>query len=204
MSTPAPLPSMVVMSECAVTDTSTFVTNCSAGVNTTATQHPIMSGHCDRCRLLKYVQITPTCWLWTGTFYTQFGRPTYGQFYLAGKRTGAHRASFIIHKGPVPDGLDILHSCDVKACVNPEHLRAGTHQENIAEAYAKKPAGKYGGENHPRARLDWPSVRAIRAASAEGVSHADLGSRYGVTPTHINHIVKGLRWVEPRAAEVAA
>lgn len=46
----------------------------------------------------------------------------------------AHRLSYELHKGPIPDGLQILHSCDVKNCINPDHLRVGTHSENMAEA----------------------------------------------------------------------
>jgi hypothetical protein len=177
-------------------------------------QTSIMSGKrlCDHCRFHKYVTVTPTDWIWTGTFYTQFGQPTYGQTWLDGTRMGAHRASYILHVGPVPDGLDILHSCDAtKACVNWNHLRPGTHQENIREAFDKLPPDKFSGENNGRARLNWDIAHAIRAAVASGETQASQGIVYGVAAAHISQIIRGLKWPESRcpihgavSAEVAA
>lgn len=67
------------------------------------------------------------CWLWTRA-RTSGG---YGHFRLMGMQVYAHRASYEAHVGPIPDGLHILHACDTPACVNPAHLRPGTHQENM-------------------------------------------------------------------------
>lgn len=67
------------------------------------------------------------CWLWT-SFINPNG---YGQFMWEGRRISAHRFSFILHKGPIPKGLEVDHVCRVRRCVNPEHLRAVTHRENI-------------------------------------------------------------------------
>jgi hypothetical protein len=147
-------------------------------------------------RLHKYVLVTPECWLWTGSFNTHRGRPTYGQFYLEGRRVGAHRASYILHVGPVPDGLDILHSCDIKACVNPAHLRPGTHTENIREAFAKLPADYFAGENAGHVTLSWAKVHAIREAHATGTRQSSLARAYGVSPVCISGIVRGKRWDE--------
>ena len=73
------------------------------------------------------------CWLWTGG-----GSSTYGSFYVYyhghQKAVQANRFSYMICKGPIPDGKVILHSCDNKTCANPNHLRAGTMKENVAEA----------------------------------------------------------------------
>ena len=69
------------------------------------------------------------CWLWTG--YTLKG---YGRFGAGGRSAGvvyAHRFSYEMHKGIIPVGLEIDHTCNVKSCVNPDHLEAVTHQENI-------------------------------------------------------------------------
>ena len=84
------------------------------------------------------------CWLWEGTKY-QNG---YGWLKAFGKVISAHRFSYELHKGPIPEGMAILHSCDVKHCVNPDHLRAGTHAENMAEASARGLMPK--GEGHPQ------------------------------------------------------
>jgi hypothetical protein len=167
-------------------------------VNAPVTDPVIMSALRDHRRFHKYVEVTPDCWIWHGTFYTQNGKNTYGQFWLKGTRTGAHRASYLIHVGPVPEGLEVMHSCDVKECVSPFHLRTGTHQENIAEAFAKFAPDKFSGENGGNARLTWNQVHAIRAAVAAGQSQKSQADIYGVVAVQISNIVRGKRWPESK------
>ncbi len=75
----------------------------------------------------RYTVDTQTgCWCWIGGT-DQCG---YGCWAAYGE-TRAHRASYILHRGAIPVGLHVLHTCDNPGCVNPEHLRLGTHQDNI-------------------------------------------------------------------------
>lgn len=86
-------------------------------------------------RFWRYVKKTKKCWLWIGTRQ----KPGYGRLGLpGGKRVEyAHRLSWIIHKGPIPVGLKVLHTCDNPPCVRPSHLFLGTHEDNVADMWAK-------------------------------------------------------------------
>lgn len=82
-----------------------------------------------RQRFSSKVDKTDSCWNWTGT--TQGGsRGGYGQLWADGKMRQAHRVSYELHIGPIPDGLTIDHLCRNTRCVNPEHLEPVTQQEN--------------------------------------------------------------------------
>lgn len=118
------------------------------------------------------------CWNWTGSTYIN----GYGTICKDGKVVSAHRSSYELNKGPIPEGLHILHSCDNHACVNPNHLSAGTASDNMRDMVSKdrhgkikgpspfkgKPAEKVFGENHGTAYLTEVIVKEIREKYATG------------------------------------
>lgn len=84
---------------------------------------------------MNFVHMEPNtgCWLWGGAVI-QGG---YGHFQIDGKAYKSHRVSYEMHKGPINDSL-VCHTCDVRVCVNPDHLWLGTQKENINDAVSKK------------------------------------------------------------------
>jgi hypothetical protein len=73
------------------------------------------------------------CWTWTGGSTTG----GYGKFWLNGRTISAHRVSYVMHFGTIPDGLLVLHSCDNPPCVRPDHLSLGTYRDNARDSMAK-------------------------------------------------------------------
>lgn len=91
-------------------------------------------------RYWSKVQISnDSCWVWNGTRLS-FG---HGHFWFRGKLILTHRLSWLIHRGPIPDGLCICHKCDNPPCVNPDHLFIGTKGDNTRDMEMK------GRSNHP-------------------------------------------------------
>ena len=79
-------------------------------------------------RFWTYVQKTPDCWIWTGP--TRGKKSPYGRFQVDGEKVAAHRFSYELHVGPIPEGLYLDHTCHNPPCVNPAHLRPVTSKQN--------------------------------------------------------------------------
>ena len=120
----------------------------------------------------------------------------YGRFFLGEdrKRSQAHRFSWRLANGPIPDGLSVCHHCDNPPCVNPAHLFLGTHAENMLDRDQKGRRPPPVGERNGRAKLLAAEVACVRVEHAAGLSVAELALKYGVSKSTIGSITRGTTW----------
>lgn len=126
------------------------------------------------------------CWNWTAG---KHGRG-YGHFYTGKHKSGkhmdfAHRASYKMYKGDIPEGLEVMHMCNNTSCVNPDHLELGTHSENIRNAY------RDGLFKMPKTKLTREQVLAIRADSRQ---QKEIALEYGIDNSVVSRIKNNKSW----------
>lgn len=127
-------------------------------------------------RFWPKVNKTDRCWLWTAAL----SPAGYGRIGDKSKTCGwalAHRASWEIANGPIPDGELVRHKCNNPPCVRPDHLELGSHRDNSRDTARH---GRVGTQ-----KLSDPEVLAIRSRSKEGESYKSLAREYGLTPRSI-------------------
>lgn len=134
------------------------------------------------------------CWEWTGPKNNK----GYGMAYVRelGRRMSAHRASFTLSNGEIPDGLWVLHKCDNPACVKPSHLFLGTPKDNVKDMFDKGRAvctGSKGAAN-PNALMTDEQVTSIRKDYVSGVPLDAICARYGITRTIMHDYTGGRSW----------
>lgn len=145
------------------------------------------------------------CWLWTGAT-ARFG---YGTVRIDKINHPTHRVAWQIATGEaVPDGLFVLHECDLPACIRFHHLKLGDAKMNLTDAYVRgrrpravhpnlrlTPSDAARGTDNGVAKLTDEEVVAIRAAYAKGrESQASIAARFGVDQTCISSIVRRATW----------
>lgn len=139
----------------------------------------------------KRVRKTPRCWNWIGNV----GTDGYGGLSVAANPTKAHRYSWVIHHGPIPNGLQVLHKCDNRVCVNPDHLFLGTTQDNMLDRDRKN--RQVQGERHPSAKLTAQQVIEIRRRFKNGCKKngtRPLAREFGLSKSTMTAVVRGQTW----------
>jgi HNH endonuclease len=148
-------------------------------------------------RFMRHVEVVTEsgCWIWT-SYVNSSG---YGLAYFNGHTVTAHRVSYQMFKGAIPENLCVLHSCDVKCCVNPAHLSLGTHKQN-SEQMIKRGRVARGkrlsdvrthGEAHHHCKITDEIAFFIRYS---GLSLPTMVKRYGLSITQLHRIRAGTAW----------
>ena len=129
------------------------------------------------------------CWLWKAK-PTPYG---YGRIMVMGRSYFAHRFSWAIHKGAIPRDKILCHKCNIRLCVNPDHLYIGTYKDNYNDTLA---SGKlYGGIRHPMAILNEAQVRVIkRLIELKCMTYLEISNFFGVKEPTIGGIACRKTW----------
>jgi hypothetical protein len=134
-----------------------------------------------------YADPNSGCHIWTAAL----GSSGYGHFGMNGKVLDAHRVAYEFFNGPIPDGKSVLHSCDVKCCVNPHHLFLGTQTENLRDMTEKGRRSCGRGEGHGSAKLTAQQIKEIISNSR---THREIAVFYGVGKSTIGAIKMRKIW----------
>lgn len=138
--------------------------------------------------LSSYVVSKSGCWEWTGT---TMQKEDYGIACHRGKRQRAHRLSYMYHKGQIPEGLLICHTCDNPICINPDHLYAGTAKDNSADMVSRGRQNRLKGEEAGQAKLTNIEVLAIRSDNRR---HKYIAKDYGIAVSTVSSIKQRTNW----------
>ena len=129
------------------------------------------------------------CWIWTGTC----SHSGYGQIKENYRTRLAHRVSWEIHNGAIPEGIVVCHRCDVPQCVNPAHLFLGTMKDNVADMLSKGRGSDRKGDKHPNSKISNSEILEIIRLHKAGHMGKEIASRFGISRGYVSQLINGKR-----------
>lgn len=147
-------------------------------------------------RLNAYLDKTGECWLWTKNTYNYgYGKLSIGR----SKQVRAHRYMYEKYKGEIPQGMNVLHTCDNPRCCNPKHLFLGNQKANMSDAKEKGRIGyrTFYGENHANSKITMEIANKIRELYKSGNYYQrELGEIFGVSQPVVSRIILNIGWLK--------
>ncbi len=152
-------------------------------------------GPCPRAVYSRFIEKTliveSGCWEWQTA-----KKRRYGIFavYVNGewKTIRAHRASWALHRGAIPEGMHVLHTCDNKRCVNPEHLELGSKSKNTKDAWERGLVGPWA------RKINFRIAQQICQATG---TQSEIAAAFGISQSMVSSIRRGDSWLEPELSK---
>lgn len=142
-------------------------------------------------RIGNSIDLEGECWRWTKTIC----KSGYGQISYRSSREYAHRVSYIVHKGEIPDGLHVCHTCDNKWCVNPDHLWVGTQKDNAQDMVMKNRKITVFGEENGKSKLTKNDVLEIRKSYKKGIKgYPQIAKQFSISTSTVQAIIERRTW----------
>ncbi len=143
-------------------------------------------------RFLKFTEKTNSCWLWKG-YKVKYKNYESGYMSYKGKPQRSSRVSYELHKGIIPKGLYVCHTCDNGLCVNPDHLFLGTQKDNMQDMWKKNRGNPCRGSKKFFAKITEEDVIRIRKEYPTS-SGPNLAKKYGICKQNVLNIVNRVAW----------
>lgn len=157
--------------------------------------------NCDPARIFARIEQSESgCWLYTGGISSS----GYGVLSVKGRSAHAHRVAYEIRCGAIPDGQCVLHRCDVRRCINPDHLFLGTLADNNRDTMNKGRTADRRGEKNTQMKFTDEQVGRMRSMYAtRRYSQRQLAAAFGASQQHVSDIVRGVARSGRRRCEAA-
>jgi hypothetical protein len=133
-------------------------------------------------------ELLKSCTIW----HRSLNNDGYGYRWFRGKMWKAHRVAWVTAFGEIPEGSCVLHKCDNRACVNPDHLFLGSHKQNMEDMASKGRVAR--GQRHFLSKLTEKAVRSIRIYWAFGFNHSQISRMFGLRPWTVQCIIQRKTW----------
>ena len=133
------------------------------------------------------------CWLWSA-YITPHG---YGQTRIGGRGLNeamlAHRLSWLVNVGEIPEGMHVLHKCDNPPCCNPNHLFLGTNLDNIKDRVSKNRSNRWikdaPREKHPRTKIMGEQIKEMLKLREEKTKVVDIAKQFNINKHHCSRLL---------------